>query len=394
MFSFIKKLIGIIYLFLFCQITSAQVFENYAGLIETTSGLKYKIISQGIGVSPKPGDKVWVDYTAKFNNDSIYDSTADKGPIDVYLALGQLIKGWEEGLRLISPGGSIILVVPPELGYGNKAHDNIPANSTLIFEIALLQVDAGEPIKPYSIENCKLQKGKRKLKYYMIQEGDGNLAKLGDNAYINYTGYLPDGTIFDSSHKMGEPVRVTVGIKQVIEGWDMGLQLMKKGGKIKLIIPPELAFGKEGNSPIVPPNTLITLDIEMVDLVPPKPVEKWNISGKKIIETQTGLKYVVFEPGTGDLIQGENIVEVHYSGYFTTGELFDSSVKRFEPIRFPVGAGVVIDGWDEGLKLMRKGAKFQLLVPSYLGYGAEGAPPQIPADTDLIFDIEVIDVIK
>jgi len=74
--------------------------------------------------------------------------------------------------------------------------------------------------------------------------------------------------------------------------------------------------------------------------------------------------------------------------------LFDSSVKRLEPIRFPVGVGSVIDGWDEGLQLMRKGSKFQLLIPSYLGYGSEGAPPQIPADTDLIFDIEVLDVIQ
>jgi len=252
----------------------------------------------------------------------------------------------------------------------------------------------GELIKSFSIDNCELKKGKKKLKYYIITEGAGNVAILGDNAYVNYTAYLPDGTIFDSSHKTGEPVRITVGIKQIIEGWDMGLQLMKKGGKIKLIIPPELAYGKEGYGTSVPPNTQITLDIEMVDLIPPKPIEKWNNSDKKIIETQTGLKYVVFELGEGELIENDNIVEVHYSGYFTNGKMFDSSVKRYEPIRFPVGTGVVIDGWDEGLKLMRKGAKFQLLVPSYLGYGAEGSPPLIPEDTDLIFDIEVINVIR
>jgi peptidylprolyl isomerase len=372
----------------------AQNSEKFPDLKETASGLKYKIITQGAGDFPKPGDRVWVNYTAKFDNDSIYDSTTEKGPLDVYLAQGQLIKGWEEGLLLLRPGGSIMLVVPPELGYGSRAHNNIPANSILIFEISLLQVNAGELIKPFSIENCKLQKGKRKLKYYTIHEGEGNFAKLGDNAYVNYTGYLPDGTIFDSSHKKGQAVRITVGIKQVIEGWDMGLQLMKKGGKIKLIIPPELAFGSDGNAPIVPPNSTITLDIEMVDLIPPAPIEKWNIAGKNIIETSTGLKYVVFEPGNGELIENDNIVEVHYSGYFTNGELFDSSVKRFEPIRFPVGAGIVIDGWDEGLKLMRKGAKFQLLVPSNLGYGTEGSPPLIPEDTDLIFDIEVIDVIQ
>jgi peptidylprolyl isomerase len=392
--SFIYKILCCALLILICQNISAQVTDKYPDLSETASGLRYKIITQGAGDFPKPGDRVWVNYIATFENDSIYDSTTESGPLDVYLGHGQLIKGWEEGLQLVRPGGSIILVVPPALGYGSLAHNSIPANSTLIFEISLLQVNAGEVIKPFSTENCKLQKGKKKLRYYTIHEGKGELAISGDNAYVNYTGYLPDGTIFDSSHKKGEPVRITVGINQVIEGWDMGLQLMKKEGKIKLIIPPELAYGSEGNAPIIPPNTIITLDIELVDLVPPEPVEKWNISGKKVIETPTGLKYVVFEQGVGELIENENIVEVHYSGYFTNGELFDSSVKRFEPIRFPVGAGVVIDGWEEGLKLMRKAAKFQLMVPSYLGYGTEGSPPIIPADTDLIFDIEVIEVIK
>ncbi len=264
----------------------------------------------------------------------------------------------------------------------------------LVFEIALLQVNSEQSIKPFSIEGKTLQKGKKKLRYYMIKEGEGAQAKFGDNAYIHYTAFLPDGTIFDSSHKKGKSVRLTVGINQVFEGLDLGLLLMNKGSKIRLLVPYKLAYGKEGYKNIVPPKTDITLDIEMIDLVPPKPVVKWDITDKKVVETSSGLKYVIFDEGEGEFIKDDNIVEVHYSGYFTDGKLFDSSIKRFEPIRFPVGAGAVIDGWDEGLKLMKKGAKFQLIVPAYLGYGEVGAPPQIPPNTDLIFDIEVIDVLK
>ena len=383
-----------VFLFSLSHFIQAQDYHNDTELKETPSGLKYKITKQGQGEFPKPGDRVWLHFYAKYENDSLYDSSAETGPLDFYLGYGQLIKGWEEGLQLVKPGGTILLVVPPKLAYGSIPQNNIPANSTLIFEIALLQVNEGELVEPYSIENCKLQKGKRKLKYYTIVEGEGSTAKFGDNAYVHYTAYLPDGTLFDSSIKKIEPVRITVGINQVIQGWDMGLQLMKKGGKIKLIIPAKLAYGAKGYQNKVPPNTPITLDIEMVDLVPPLPVEKWDISNKQIIETASGLKYVVFEEGEGDLIVNDDIVEVHYSGYFTNGQLFDSSVKRFETLRFPVGAGIVIEGWDEGVKLMKKGAKFQLLVPSYLGYGEEGAPPQIPENADLIFDIELIDVIK
>lgn len=376
------------------QFARAQYYANDPDLKQTPSGLKYKITKQGTGEYPKSGDRVWVHYYAKFKNDSIYDSSVEKGPLDVYMGQGQIIKGWEEGLRLIKAGGSIVLVVPPELAYGDKIHDNIPANSTLIFEIVLVQVNTGAIIEPFNSQGKELQKGKKKLRYYTIEEGEGPLAKYGDNAYVRYTGFLSDGSIFDSSHKRGEQVRITVGINQVIKGWDMGLQYMRKGGKIKLLIPSKLAYGKEGYKTIVPPNSDLILDIEMVDLIPPKPVVKWDISGKKVVETPSGLKYVVFNPGSGDLVADDNVVEVHYSGYFTNGKLFDSSKKRFEPIKFPVGVNAVIDGWDEGLKLMRKGAKFQLIIPSYLGYGEVGAPPEIPSNADLIFDIEVLDVVK
>ena len=388
------KNIFIVCIILLSQVAKSQIDQIYPDLTQTESGLRYKISEQGSGDFPKSGDKVWVHYYAKFENDSIYASSAEKGPIDVRLGYGQLIKGWEEGIRLVKPGGSILLVVPPELGYGSKAHNNIPANSTLIFEIALLQVDVGNAIEPFSISGKKRQKGKKGLRYYIVSEGEGAKAKYGDNAYIHFTGYLPDGSIFDSSYKNGNPVRVTVGGDEFVKGLDMGLLFMNKGSKIKLVVPAKLAYGKDGLNNIVPPNTKITLDIEMIDLVTPEPIKMWSISDKQIVETASGLKYVIIESGDGNKIEDNDVVEVHYSGYFTDGEMFDSSVKIFEPLKFPVGANAVIDGWDEGIKLMSKGAKFQFIVPSNLGYGEEGAPPTIPANTNLIFDIEVIDVIK
>jgi len=389
-----KARFGVIALILLAQTSFSQNWVDDSLFKTTPSGLKYLITRQGKGDFPKNGDRVWVHYNAKYINDSVYDSSSDRGAMDFYLGQGQLIKGWEEGLQLIKPGGAIILIVPPQLAYGSEVRTGIPANSTLKFEIALIQVNKGTPIEPFSVEGKTMEKGKKKLKYVLIEPGNGPLAQFGDNAFVHYTGFLPDGTIFDSSVKKGDPVRITVGSKQVIEGWDLGLFLMKKGTKIKLYIPPKLAYGNEGYKNLVPENSSIILDLEMVDLIPPEPIVKWNIDGKQIHETPSGLKYVIFEPGEGNLIMPENIVTVHYSGYFINGKLFDSSVKRLEPIRFPVGIGSVIDGWDEGLKLMRKGSKFQLLIPSHLAYGSQGAPPQIPADTDLIFDIEIVDVIQ
>lgn len=367
-------------------------FYNNRNFLSTPSGLSYKITRQGKGDFPNSGDKVWVHFIAKLMNDTIISTSMESGPLDFFLGQGSVIKGWDEGIRLIQPGGALILIVPPHLGYGSEEQPGIPPNTTLVYEIALLQVDKSLPLEPFQVEGKLVQKAKKGLKYVVVTEGSGPYAKFGDNAYVHYIALLPDGTIFDSSRKKSDPVRITVGIGQVFEGWDMGLLLMQKGTKIRLMVPPKLAYGKKGYKTMVPPNSPVFLDLELIDLVEPEPVSKWDISSKPVIETASGLKYIVFEEGTGELIKPENIVTVHYSGYFLNGQLFDSSVKRFEPIRFPVGIGSVIEGWDEGLQLMRKGSKFQLIVPSHLGYGSKGAPPQIEPDTDLIFDIEVIDV--
>ena len=289
---------------------------------------------------------------------------------------------------------TISLTLNPRVKPNDAGAPSIPANSTLTFEIALLQVDAGKPIEQFNINGKEEQKGDKKLRYYTIKEGVGLNAEPGDNAYIHFTGFLPDGSVFDTSYKNGKPIRFTVGEGQVVDGLDMGLLVMNKGSKIKLLIPSKLAYGTKGLKNIVPPNTKITIYVELIDLVTPDSIAMWNTSDKKIVETSSGLKYIIIEPGNGEPISNDDVVEVHYSGFFTDGTLFDSSVKISEPLKFPVGAGVVISGWDEGIKHMSKGAKFQLIIPSSLGYGEDGVPSIIPPNTNLIFDIEVIDVIK
>lgn len=372
----------------------AQGYSEENDFVTTKSGLKYKITKQGKGECPKAGDRVWVHFIGKLTNDSIFDNTLETGSRNFYLGQGQLIKAWEEGLKLIKPGGAIVLIVPPKLGYGAKEYNGVKPNSILIYEISLIQVDRGETIKPFKTNGLELVKSKSKFKYYVVEKGQGKQVNKGDNAYVHYTGFLNDGSIFDSSHKKGKAVRITVGGGQVFKGWDMGLELMTEGSKFRFVFPAKLAYGKKGFKNIVPPNATITMDIELIEITPEIHVAKWNATEKDTIETESGLKYIVFNEGVGEFINTDEVVEVHYSGYFLNGDLFDSSVKREEPIKFPVGAGVVIDGWDEGVKLMKKSAKFQFIIPAHLAYGEDGAPPQIPSDTPLIFDIEVVSIMK
>ncbi len=110
------------------------------------------------------------------------------------------------------------------------------------------------------------------------------------------------------------------------------------------------------------------------------------------VTTPSGLKYVDQTVGTGDVaVVGKN-VSVHYTGWLENGKKFDSSVDRGQPFSFPLGAGRVIKGWDEGVQGMKVGGKRKLTIPSDLGYGSRGAGGVIPPNATLIFDVELLGV--
>lgn len=110
----------------------------------------------------------------------------------------------------------------------------------------------------------------------------------------------------------------------------------------------------------------------------------------KTITTPSGLQYIDIQEGTGPSPVAGKIVVVHYTGTLEDGKKFDSSVDRGEPFQFPIGKGVVIKGWDEGVMSMKVGGKRKLIIPAELGYGARAIPGVIPANSTLHFDVELI----
>ncbi len=96
--------------------------------------------------------------------------------------------------------------------------------------------------------------------------------------------------------------------------------------------------------------------------------------------------------GTGATATAGQIVSVHYTGMFPDGRIFDSSVPRGEVFQFPLGAGHVIRGWDEGVQGMKVGGKRKLTIPPHLGYGARGAGGVIPPNATLVFEVELLGV--
>ena len=110
--------------------------------------------------------------------------------------------------------------------------------------------------------------------------------------------------------------------------------------------------------------------------------------------TLSGLQYWDIVAGTGATAVPGKSVSVHYTGWLTSGEKFDSSLDRGKPFVFPLGEGQVIKGWDEGVAGMKAGGKRQLRIPPALGYGDSGAGGVIPPKATLIFDVELLEVGK
>jgi len=108
--------------------------------------------------------------------------------------------------------------------------------------------------------------------------------------------------------------------------------------------------------------------------------------------TESGLRYKMIQKGAGKQAEKGKTVSVHYQGALENGQVFDSSYKRKQPIDFKLGAGQVIEGWDEGIALLQVGDKARFVIPSYLGYGSRGAGGVIPPDATLVFDVELMDV--
>ncbi len=230
---------------------------------KTKSGLIYEIIKLGEGEKPNATDKVEVHYHGTLEDGSVFDSSVDRNQT-ITFGLNQVIKGWTEGLQLMPVGSKFKFTIPPELGYGDRDMGSIPPNSTLIFEVELFDIKKPFVDKDFSLpaEEIATESGLRYLEHIA---GDGEVTQTGNVVVVHYSGFLSDGTKFDSSHDRARPFNFTLGENRVIKGWEEGLLNMKKGAKRTLIIPPELGYGSRGAGGVIPPDATLVFEVELID---------------------------------------------------------------------------------------------------------------------------------
>ena len=238
-----------------------------------------------------------------------------------------------------------------------------------------------------------------------LKDGSGEPIRAGQLIKVHYKGYLAvdsalvnksatDSTVeapyFANSYYSGEPLEFTIGVGQVIEGWDKGLVGMKVGEVRKLSVPSVMAYG-DNSLEGIPPNSDLMFVVELVHAEKPLDADKFpaDVDKLKWRDMGRGLKVYDEKAGSGKLNAAGNVIKVHYTGWLLSGRKFGSSKDLGKPLEAVMGAGKMIKGWETGLEGMREGGVRWLRVSPAMGYGAT-AFSMIPPNSTLLFRVEMV----
>jgi len=377
---------------------------------KTESGIWYVMENSGDSAKPTDRSMIKAHYEGTLLDSTKFDSSYDRGkPLD--FKLGQVIKGWQEAIKLLGKGGKGTFYIPSELAYGERGSGaKIPGNSVLKFVIELVDFeqiltaeeraakDQATIIAHLEANNIQAEKLPSGIWYKTIKKGKGK--KPGDKATVtaHYEGRLLSGEKFDASYDRGQPFTTT--LDRVIVGWRIAIPTLSKGEKGTFYIPSALAYGERGAGADIPPNAVLVFDIELMDFEEPMSATQQATKDDKIIRaylkekgidanrTETGIYYQITEKGTGGNPNLGSNVTTHYKGMLLDGKVFDSSYDRGQPLDFPLAN--VIPGWQQAIPLLAKGGKGTFYIPSGLAYGPRGAGGVIPPNAVLVFEVELI----
>jgi peptidylprolyl isomerase len=245
-----------------------------------------------------------------------------------------------------------------------------------------------------------------------VIKGDGAAVASGDYVEVNYLGQIYDtAKVFDNSYDRHATFTTQIGTGKVIPGWDKGLVGVKAGSRVELVIPPALGYGAQGQPPTIPANSTLVFVTDVVAVysasasakgkVVPQTDAKLpkigtNTDGKDVaITVPKGVKaptklvseYVI--EGSGPVVKASDTLLLQYKGVlWDNGKEFDATYTRKQLADFPLAQ--LIKGWQQGLAGKKVGSRVMLVVPPDLGYGKQGQPPTIPANSTLVFTLDIL----
>ncbi|MFD9498509.1 FKBP-type peptidyl-prolyl cis-trans isomerase [Streptomyces sp. NPDC060035] len=250
----------------------------------------------------------------------------------------------------------------------------------------------------------------KELKTEVISEGDGAKLKNGDAIQVNYLGQAWNSTKpFDNSFDKGQPFALTLGAGMVIQGWDKGLVGQKVGSRVQLVIPPDLAYGEQGQGDIKPNSTLVfVVDVVTATQVPKSAkgtaVAQDNIDLPKVgTNTDGKAPTVTFPKGNppkklvsnyilesdGDVIKETDSIVVNYEAFlWKGGKKFDSTYDTGKTATFPL-AQITVKGLKNGLVGKKVGSRVLLVIPPDQAFGDE-AQQTIPAKSTLVWSVDIL----
>jgi len=250
----------------------AYIAEKELTTQVTALGLHYYIYEEGLGESPSPYAVATVHYKGSFLNGCEFYNSYKKGKSEKF-QLNKVIKGWMQGIPLLKKGTKALLILPSNLAYGIAGNVNyeILPHSVLVFDIHLidfydvqLSKDVAA-IEAYINENNLEMEQTQSGVFYKIEElGDGWGAASYNTVSIDYNGTFLDGTTFWSTYESGKPLKIK--LSKSLKAFYEILPMLREGGKVKIITPPDMAYGTDGSPPYIPPNAILVYDLELTDV--------------------------------------------------------------------------------------------------------------------------------
>ncbi|KAJ6680390.1 PEPTIDYLPROLYL ISOMERASE [Salix purpurea] len=346
------------------------------------NGLKKKLVKEGEGwETPGAGDEVEVHYTGTLLDGTQFDSSRERGtPFKFKLGQGQVIKGWDEGIKTMKKGENAVFTIPPELAYGESGSPpTIPPNATLQFDVELLSWTSVKDI-------CK---DGGILKKIIVEGEKWDNPKDLDEVFVKYEARLQDGTVVSKS----DGVEFTVGEGYFCPALAKAVKTMKRGEKVLLTVKPQYGFGENGKTAVgdegaVPPNATLEITLELLSWKTVSDVMKDKKVMKKTLKEGEGYE----RPDDG------TVVQVKLIGKREDGTIFVKKGHEEEPpFEFKIDEEQVIDGLDRAVKTMKKGEVALVTIQPEYAFGRSESQQDlatVPVNATVYYEVEMISFTK